>query len=281
MKFTCLLLTVFTTAASLAPAATFLGITDTNQLVKFDSSAPSTFLSSLPVTGLKAADGVTNDPGAVLVNFSYNPTTHQHYGVDTNANFYVVDSNTGAATIVDSTFSPTGFNAGFAHDSFSDKFLFASDTAENVLIAANGTRTVNPALVYGVGDPNAAFTPAIFGVGIDPFTGEAYFLDASRDILAKSFDADFSELFTVGGLGANFASFGGLLVDEDGIIWGSMSTDGLTSSLYTLNALTGVATSVGSFGAGVGIHSLATVPEPTRAALLGLALIGMFFRRRR
>jgi hypothetical protein len=67
----------------------------------------------------------------------------------------------------------------------------------------------------------------------------------------------------------------------DGILWGSLSTDGETSSLFTLNTSTGAASLVGGFGAGVGSHSLAAVPEPSRALFLGMACIGVIARRRR
>lgn len=262
-----------------ASAASVVGVTTDNLLVHFDTSAPSVFTSSFAITGLKASDGVTNDPGATLVNLTYNPTTNTHYGIDTNANFYSVGLN-GVATIIDNTFSPIGFSAGFAHDPFTDKMVFASDAAENIFFAANGTRTTNPNLVYGVGDANFGYTPDVYGLGIDPITGEAYFLD-SLGILAKSFDPNFSELFTIGSLGGAFTPFGALYVDYDGVLWGSLSTDGLTSSLYTIDTTTGVATSAGSFGAGIGMASIASIPEPSRVLFLGIAFVVLMFRRRR
>jgi hypothetical protein len=263
-----------------ATAATLFGVTTDNRLVSFDTAAPATFLTDFAITGLKMSDGVTADPGASLLNLTYHATSNLHYGIDSNANFYSVGRN-GVATFIDNTFSPTGFAAGFAYDPFSDKMLFASDTAENILFATNGTRTSNPALVFGTGDANSGTAPKIFGAGIDPDFGNAFFVDADLDILANSIDPNFSELFTVGALGVNVASFGGLVVDADGILWGSLSTDGLVSSLFSINTTTGAATSIGGFGAGVGIQSIAAVPEPSRALFLGMAFAGLAFRRRR
>jgi hypothetical protein len=274
----------FVTACSLAAlqvnAATFMGVTTDNRLVSFDTAAPSTFLSDFAITGLKMSDGITADPGATLLNLAYHATSDMHFGIDSNANFYSVGRN-GVATIIDNTFSPTGFAAGFAYDPFTEKMLFANDAAENVLFATDGTRTTNPALVFGVGDANFGTAPKIFGAGIDPDFGNAFFVDAELDILINSLDPNFSELFTVGSLGLNVASFGGLVVDADGILWGSLSTDGLTSSLFSINTTTGAATSIGGFGAGVGIQSVAAVPEPSRAIFLGMACAGLIFRRRR
>jgi hypothetical protein len=274
----------FATACSLVAlqvnAATFMGVTSDNRLVSFDTAAPTTFITDFAITGLKMSDGVTADPGATLLNLTLHAPSNQHYGIDSNANFYSVGRN-GVATIIDNTFIPTGFSAGFAYDPFSDKMLFASDTAENVLFATNGTRTTNPALVFGVGDTNFGTAPKIFGAGIDPDFGNAFFVDADLDILINSFDPNFSELFTVGSLGLNVTSFGGLVVDADGTLWGALSTDGLESSLFSFNTTTGEATLIGGFGTGVGISSIAAIPEPSRALLLGIAGIGLVFRRRR
>lgn len=269
-------------AAFLVPAnaATLYGVTTDNRLVSFDTAAPGTFTTDFAITGLKATDGVNADPSATLLNLTYHAGTGQHFGIDSNANFYSVAKN-GVATIIDNTFSPTGFAAGFAYDPFTDKMVFASDSAENVLFAANGTRTTNAALAFGTGDANFGTAPKIFGLGIDADFGNAYFVDADLDILASSIDPNFSELFTTGSLGIDATSFGGLVVDADGMLWASLSTDGLTSSLYSINTATGLATAVGSFGPGVGIQSLAAVPEPSRALFLGMALVGLVFRRRR
>lgn len=263
-----------------ATAATLFGVTTDNRLVSFNTSAPATFLTDFAITGLKAFDGVTADPSASLLNLTYHASSDLHYGIDSNANFYSIGRN-GAATIIDNTFSPTGFAAGFAYDPFSDKMLFASTAAENVLFATNGTRTTNAALLFGASDANFGTAPKIFGAGIDPDFGNAFFVDADLDILANSIDPNFSELFTVGNLGIDATAFGGLVVDADGILWGSLSTDGLTSSLFSINTSTGAATSIGGFGAGVGIQSLAAVPEPSRALFLGIAFAGLVFRRRR
>lgn len=263
-----------------ATAATLFGVTTDNRLVSFDTSAPSTFLSDFAITGLKMSDGVTADPGASLLNLTYHAASDLHYGIDSNANFYSVGRN-GVATIINNTFSPTGFAAGFASDPFSGKMLFASDTAESVLFETNGTRTSNPALVFGTGDANFGTAPKVFGAGIDPDFGNAYFVDADLDILANSIDPNFSELFTVGALGLNVTSFGGLVVDADGILWGALSTDSLVSSLFSINTINGAATSVGGFGAGVGIQSIAAVPEPSRVLFLGMACAGLIIRRRR
>lgn len=261
-------------------AATFFGVTTDNNLVSFDTAAPATFITSTAITGLKQSDGVTNDANAVLLNLTYHASSDMHYGIDSNSNFYSVTRG-GVATLVSNTFSSLGFAAGFAYDPITDKMLFASDVAENVFIATNGTLTTNSNLIYGSGDANFGVTPKIFALGIDPDFGSSYFIDADLNTLVQSFDPNFSELFTVGSLGLDVVAFGGAVVDGNGNFWGALSTDGLSSTLYSINTLTGAATSVGNFGSGVGIHSMAAIPEPSRALLLGMAFVGLLFRRRR
>ena len=102
-------------------------------------------------------------------------------------------------------------------------------------------------------------------------------LDSDLDTLAQSFTPDLSELFSVGSLGLDVTSFGGLVVDFDGNLFASLSVDGLESSLYSINPLTGAATPVGVFG--TGISSIA-VPEPSAALLGGLGLLALLRRRR-
>jgi hypothetical protein len=257
-------------------AATFWGVTDTNNLVSFDSAAPGTFLSSVTITGLFASDGVTLDPNAVITNLSYNPNTRQFLGIDSNANIYRVGVN-GTTTLLNSTFSPGGFDAGIAYDPFSGGFLYADDAADRFNLSTAGAASLVGSASYGVGDVNEAFTPSLMGVGIDPDFGSAFFLDVSRGSLAQSFDPDALELFTVGSLGIVFTGYGDLAFDLDGNLLASLSTDGLSSDLYSIDQTTGAATLIGSFSQGVGTIA---IPEPSSALLGAIGALALMRRRR-
>ena len=264
---------------SVTSAASLFGVTTDNKLVSFDTSAPSVFQTSVTVTGLFDADGVTPNASGAILNLTARTTSgggFQLFGIDNNANVYTINLG-GVATLVSSTFSPAGFSAGLAYDVLSDKLVYAGDNAENFSLTLAGAATVNPDFTYAGGG-----TPAIFGLGIDPFFGTAFAIDALNDSLSTSSETLFpaaSELSIVGGLGLNVTSLGGLVVDLDGNLFASLSTDGLTSSLYSINAATGAATSLGSFGANVGLSSIA-VPEPSAALLGGLGVLALLRRRR-
>lgn len=277
-----LLLPMVLAAAAALPAHAelFVGTTTDNRLVTFDSANPGSFLSSVAITGLRASDGVTADPNAVLVNLSYNPADSFHYGLDSNANFYRVGLD-GAATLVSSGFSPSGFAAGLAYDTFSGDFAFISDDAEVVLIDPSGTTIARPAIKYATGDANAAFTPAVFALSIDPDFGRAFVLDFQRGVLGEIIDPNFAEIFTVGSLGVSVVGFGGLGTDAEGNLFASLSTDGNSSSLYAINDDTGAATLIGAFQGAAGVNSFTAVPEPGTWVLLGLGAAVLLIARRR
>jgi MYXO-CTERM domain-containing protein len=264
---------------SVSSATTLFGVTTDNKLVSFDISAPSVFQTSASITGLFDADGVTPNPNGTLLNLTARPTTpgsFQLYGIDSHANVYTLSLG-GAATLISSSFSPSGFSSGLAYDVLNDNLVYAGDNAENFTLSLAGSATANPNFTYAGGG-----SPEIFGLGIDPLLGTAYAIDAFNDSLSTSSEISFpssSELNIVGGLGIDVTSFGGLVVDYDGNLLASLSTDGLSSSLYSIDATTGVATSLGSFGAGVGMSSIA-VPEPSAVLLGSLGLLALLRRRR-
>jgi hypothetical protein len=276
--FTCALASL--AMLPVASAASLFGVTTDNKLVSFDTSAPSVFQTSVTITGLYDADGVTPNPNGSILNLTarpgVNPGEFQLWGIDNNANVYTINLG-GAATLVSSGFMPAGFSAGLAYDPFNDNFVYGGDNAENFTLSLAGAASANPNFTYAGGG-----TPSVFGLGIDPSFSTAFAIDAVNDSLSTSIDPNFpgdSELTIVGGLGVDVTSFGGLVVNWDGTLYAALSTDGLTSSLYTINQATGAASLVGGFGAGVGLSSIA-VPEPSAALLGGLGMLALFRRRR-
>ncbi|MFD2255714.1 DUF4394 domain-containing protein [Luteolibacter algae] len=255
-----------------AHGALLTGVTGTNNLVTFDSSAPGSYLSSTPISGTQNGNSITN--------LAYNSDNGKHYGLDTSANLYEIGQN-GAAVLISGPLPLSSFDAGFGYDGSSGKLVFAAQSGAgmssfNLSGAGLGTVTAG----YGIGDINEGATPSLFGFAVDPIFFEAFVLDDQLDTLGRFFDPALSEIFTVGSLGIDVTGLGELEVLDDGSIFAVLSTDGFTTGLYSINGTTGAATSIGSFADG-GVVTFSAVPEPSVSVLAALAGSLMAFRRRR
>lgn len=250
-------------------AGILTGITTDNQLVTFDSSNPSTFLSAVPINGLV-------DPLAHIVNLAYHAGDGRFYGIDSNANIYQVSSD-GSSTLLNDTFAPTGYSGGLAFDPFTGELAFGTIAGENFSISTDGDVSSSPSFFYAPGDANEANIPSVFAIGIDPAFGEAFFLDDATGTLAQSYDPELGELFTIGSLGLSVTSFGALTIDEEGHLFAALSEDALTSALYSIDKTSGAASLIGNLPVGL---SALTIPEPT-TSLLGLLGAVLLVRRRR
>ncbi len=258
-----------------AMSAILSGVTSDNMFVFFDTSAPGSLLSSAQITGLVDFNGVA-DPFAAIVNLTYHYDTGKFYGIDSNANFYEV-ATSGSTILLNNTFAPSGFSGGLSYDPFSGNLVFGSIDSEHFTLNTAGAATLNPNFIYAPEDGNHLLNPSVFTLGIDPITGEAFFLDNATGTLAQSFDPAHSELFTVGNLGFAVTSFGGMVVDEDGNLFAALSTDSNNSSLYSINKATGAASLLGSFSGGI---STLAIPEPSAALLGGIGMLALLRRRR-
>jgi hypothetical protein len=271
-------------AAPAAHALEFWAVDTSNQLARYDSAAPGSALSSVGISGLVGSDGVTSDPFGQITELSFAGSTL--YGVDGNANLYTLNTATGAASLVSSTFAPSGFDLGFAYDPFipGGGFRTVSDLGENFSATLDGVFTPGgPVFVGpGAGDVNESATLALSGLAIDGDFGIGYAFDANLDTLFVTYDANFEEFFTVGGLGGDFTALASLDLVEGTTLLAALSTDSFSSGLYTVDLVTGEATLLGSFGTGVTAIAAAPIPEPSAfAALAGLAGLALASSRRR
>jgi hypothetical protein len=264
-----------------AHAADIWAVTTSNSLARYDSGNTSTPLSSYSITGLVASDGVTSNPFGQITDITFVGSTL--YGIDNNANLYTLNLGTGAATLVSSTFNPTGFDLGVAYDSFTGGLRVVTDAGENFSATLGGTFTAGASVsvVTGVSDVNQGASLAFSGLAIDSDFGIGYAFDTNLDDLFVTNDANFEVFSTVGGLTGNYTALASFDM-IDGTLYASLSEDSNTSALYIIDTITGQETLIGAFG--TGITAIAAIPEPSSfAALAGLAGLGLasFSRRRR
>ncbi len=273
-------------AASSAHAFEFWAVNTANHLVRYDSATPGTALSSTGITGLVGSDGSTPDAFGQITDLSF--ANGSLYGLDGNANLYTINRATGAATLVSSTFAPAGFDLGLAYDPFlsGGGFRVVTDQGENFSATLGGVFTTgnNVFVGAGVGDANQGASLAFSGLAIDVDFGTGWAFDANLDTLFVTYDANFEEFFTVGGLGGDFTALASFDFVDGSTLLAALSADSIGSSLYTVDTATGVATLVGSFSTGIQAIAVDTsaIPEPSSfAALAGLVGLGLAASRRR
>src|SRR4051794_13064927 len=79
-------------AASAAHAVTIYAVDINNKLIRFDSAAPGTILSSVSITGMVGSEQITA--------IDFRPTTEQLYGLGSNSRLYLINQVTALATPV-------------------------------------------------------------------------------------------------------------------------------------------------------------------------------------
>src|SRR5262245_19791155 len=262
--------------------ATLVGLTTNNALITFDSAAPTRILRSVQVTGVAA--------GEDLVSIDARPANGQLYGLTNKNTLYTVSLATGKATRVGTgpaAFLPTGGSRfGIEFNPNVDRLRAVNNADQNYrLNPANGavvdgdpvtagTQPDTP-LAFATTDSNAGKNPNVIEVAYDRnFQGTGlttlFGIDTNLDALVTVGGIDGTpspnggQLSTIGALGVAAGGRVGFDVAADGTAYASLvSMNGLgTSRLYTVNLMTGQATSVGSIGNGsIFLDGLTALPR--------------------
>ncbi len=304
------LTTIFTAIAVLAVAsssyaALLTGVTDDNQLITFDSSAPSTLLSGKAISGLV--------PGEDIRGIDYRPTTAVLYALGEFGNIYTIDPAPPGVAVATPVFNfnadpnfaaaggLSGTNFGFdfnpsADASGSNSLRIVSNTGQNLAVNVDTTDILiatDVAYVGGTPNPNIvgeAYTNS--GLGGSTIGTTQYAIDSGTDgLVLQAFNA--GTLTPVGGLGVDTTADVGfeIVALNNGNNLAFASLDWLTtndSHLVSINLNSGAVSDLGMIDGGLLVPNLTAnpalvqnqVPEPT-TGLLALMLAGGFLRRRR
>lgn len=285
MKFAHTSLTVALALAALAPLAhaeRVVGLTRTQQLVQFDSLAPSAILGTSPsISGLAAGDRI--------IDIDYFPVNNLLHGLGTSGNLYRIDANTGTATLDvtpqasvgtprDMDFNPAAdrlrvFSANNANFRITPSVNTAGSTGANAgLVSSDGT------LAYAAGGPSPNLVGAAYNNNFDgTATTTLYSIDANADALVIHSGApQFSSLAMVGPLGFDVGELVGF--DISGAT--TIAYVSNANAFYTVNLATGGLTSIGNIGGPLDVETIAVVPSPGALGLCGIAGL-LSFRRRR
>jgi hypothetical protein len=249
-------------SAHAAAGSTMFAITTTNSLLRFDSGAPGTILSTTAVSGLQAGEN--------LQGIDFRPASGQLYGLGSTSRLYTIDPSSGVATQVGaSPFAAalSGTNFGFDFNPVVDRVRVVSDADQNMRLNPNNGALAgaDTALAYAVGDANVGANPNSVGAAYtNSFAGATtttlYGIDSNLDILIIQNPPNSGTLNTIGPLGFDTSGLVGFDIATAGTAFASLSVSGLVG-LFTINLATGAATPVGSIGTGAtAIRDIAVAP---------------------
>jgi uncharacterized repeat protein (TIGR01451 family) len=251
------------------------GLDVSNNLLRFDTALPGTILSSTPITGLQ--------PGENILGMDFRPGAGGNrslYAIGSGSRLYTIDTTTGAATLVASlTADPTdatnpftalnGTQFGVDFNPVPDRLRVVSNNGQNLRInVENGLvitdTNLNPGTPSIVG---AAYTNSFAGA-----TGTTlYDIDSGTDQLLIQSPPNNGTVTAVGsGLGVNVQGLLGFDIRSNNQALAVMTTDGVSSALYSIDLLSGTAALIGSVGSvGTLLRGMAIAPEGFVCTLTG------------
>lgn len=269
-------------AVGTANAELVFGVTDTQDLITFDSAAPGTILSGSAITGLQQNE--------IIRGIDFRPANGTLFALGSSSRLYTIDTDTGIATAVGGPFanSLNGSSFGFDFNPTIDRIRVVSDADQNLVLNPNdgGSTMVTP-LFYAAGDANESMDPNVVGSAYtNSFAGstmtQLYGIDTNLDILVTQANSA-GTLQTVGSLGVDLNDNVGFDISgASGIAYAAVMDAALSkSTFWTIDLSTGKATEVGEIGGGAFVSSIAVVPAPGAAGMLAIGALTATRRRRR
>jgi hypothetical protein len=245
-----------------AGGSTIYALTNTNELLRLDSAAPGTILSTVSISGLQVGEN--------LLGIDFRPASGQLYALGSTSRLYIIDLGSGAATQVGAgPFAPAlnGTSFGFDFNPVVDRVRVVSDADQNLRLnpITGALAGADTSLTYAAGDPNAGANPNLVGLAYNNNAAGAtittlYGIDSSLDILVIQNPPNNGTLNTIGPLGFDTSGAVGFDIATSGTGFASLQVGGL-AGLFTIDLATGTATSVGSIGTGAtAIRDIAVAP---------------------
>ncbi len=247
---------------------TIYALTANNNLIAFNSVTPGTITRTVAITGLTA--------GEMLLGIDFRPNTNQLYAVSSANRLYSINTTTGAATVVGAAaFTPAlnGTVFGFNFNPAVDRIRLVSDAEQNLRLHPDTgvVAATDSPLAYAASDANVGANPNVVGVAYtNSFRGTTsttlYGIDSNLDALVRQgsvggapVSPNGGQLFTVGALGVNTTSQVGfdILAPGDTALAALTPQGSTSSSLYSINLLSGTATLIGTIGGNQMIRGLA------------------------
>lgn len=267
---------------AMALAGTVFGVTENQTLVTWNTATPGSIQSGTAISGLMNNEQIRG--------IDFRPATGELFALGSFNNLYTINPGTGQAMVVGGgSFSPglNGTSFGFDFNPTIDRIRVVSDANQNLVLNPNdGTSTGVTSLFYGPGDVNEGQTPNVVGSAYtNSFAGatssQLYGLDTGLDVLVTQANSA-GTLQTVGSLGVDLTDVVGFDIDgSTNMAYATVQDATLSrSTFWSIDLATGQANFIGEIGGGAFITSMAIIPSPGGAGVLGLVLLGAARRRR-
>ncbi len=240
----------YSSSYSSSSSTDLVGLTSDQRLICFRSDRPDRARDIAKVRGL--------DGDSRLVGIDVRPANGLLYGLGDNGGIYTIDVRTAAAVRVARTSVPLqGSSFGVDFNPVADRLRAVSDTGQNLRInVADGVTTPDGVLNYTAGTPATGVTGAMYtNNDADPATGTTLFdVDSTLDQVAIQSPPNNGSLVATGKLGvdtgpdvaADIQSRVRRGTTVANTAYAALSSvDG--SSFYTVDLLTGRASSTGDF----------------------------------
>ena len=235
-------------------AATAIGLSVGNQLIRFPAGAPAAVQAPTQVTGLA--------PGETLVGLDIRPATGQLYALSSASRLYTVDPVSGAATLASTLSIPlSGSRFGVDFNPVPDRLRVVSDAGQNLRINVDTGETLNDGAINPAGPQlsAAAYINSVAGAAstalfvIDPASGQLLLQSPPNDGVVRS----------IGALGASPEALAGFDVLSSGGRDSALAVlrVGGVTGLYAIDLGSGAAQLLDAIGGNPSLLGLAVSPQ--------------------
>lgn len=244
--------------ASVAAASTAYGVTETNTLIRFETSAPATVAVVGPITDLL--------PGEQILAIDIRPLTGRLYGVSAS-HLYLIDPASAVASLVAPDAFPVALTGavGMDFDPVSGAIRVVTDSGQNLRVDPDS----------GAVTTDTATTTGLAGVAYSnnfaaPDRATLFAVNAATDQLVRIGGADLTDggasqnggtTTVIGPIGFDTDGNAGFdITANDNTAWATLAGAADTnSSLYGVNLPSGIGTLRGVIAAGAKVRSLAVL----------------------
>ncbi len=248
------------------PDVVFYGLTDNNQLYKYNAKTTNTPDAAISITGLMA--------GEKMLSIDFRPSTGQLYGLGNSSRLYQINLNSGVATAIGATsFSPfiIGDVANIDFNPTVDRVRLVTNSGQNIrLHPETGVVAATDLAINGIANPSInsiAYTNSIAGATLT----DLFDIDFNTKKLYKQNPPNDGTLVEVGTLNINFEGKAGFDINADNSKALLTCKTGGVVKLYTINTTNAQTTFISNIS-----ENIIDIAIPTNEVAYAISNTGMF-----